>query len=106
MVRLLVENSYILVSLLGKMNRTAESEYASSDNDNRRVFLRQRHIKHHLCIPFSPLPSGLKSQTRFVTQGFLLWGSFVINPVEDSIPYFPIYCLLPTTIMGGMDHGI
>lgn len=44
MVWLLVNDGDVLVSLLGQVNRTAESEDAGSDDDNRRFFLRQRHI--------------------------------------------------------------
>lgn len=46
MVRLLVENSHIAESSLRQMNRTAETEYTCSDNNNRRVLLRQSIASH------------------------------------------------------------
>lgn len=53
MVRLFIKDGDVLVSLLGEVYRAAESEDASSDYDNRGVFLRQGHINIHLLVSLS-----------------------------------------------------
>lgn len=109
MVRLFIKDGDVLVSLLGEVYRAAESEDASSDYDNRGVFLRQGHINIHLLVSLS-FGRGDSNLTEDVWggSGTALLGASSESFVDIMYRVFRTSrcSLLPTTIMSGMDHGI